>query len=332
MKSLVLLCFVIICCARAEREFQKDTMTQAQKQVTKTIQTEDGDIFDCVDIKSQPTLDHPILKNHTIQMEPASFPTDVGNLTSTLQDHKFESSIRSAISCPSGTVPIWRSEHQHPKVNLKELIRKIYTRNTTHSLIEENSIAGLSRGVDIYGTRVSISVYAPDIYGTQDKSGGLTTILNGNNYDHANTNAVGAGWFVWQAAGGDKAARFHIFSANGIKPCWDFQCPGFVLTNSAIRIGGRLSPISRQDVNGNWWLSFGANNGIVGYWPSSLFPTLKKKGTIAYWGGTVDGPTIRVLPPPMGSGHFASERDGEAAYCRSIKIVTADNRVVVPWS
>ena len=31
-------------------------------------QGEDGDIIDCVDIYMQPALDHPLLKNHTIQV------------------------------------------------------------------------------------------------------------------------------------------------------------------------------------------------------------------------------------------------------------------------
>lgn len=32
------------------------------------LQTEDGNIFDCVDIYKQPAFDHPLLKNHTIQV------------------------------------------------------------------------------------------------------------------------------------------------------------------------------------------------------------------------------------------------------------------------
>jgi len=32
------------------------------------IQGEDGDIIDCVDIYQQPAFDHPLLKNHTIQV------------------------------------------------------------------------------------------------------------------------------------------------------------------------------------------------------------------------------------------------------------------------
>ena len=32
------------------------------------IQSPDGDIIDCVDINKQPAFDHPLLKNHTIQV------------------------------------------------------------------------------------------------------------------------------------------------------------------------------------------------------------------------------------------------------------------------
>ena len=32
------------------------------------MQSKDGDIIDCVDIYKQPAFDHPVLKNHTIQV------------------------------------------------------------------------------------------------------------------------------------------------------------------------------------------------------------------------------------------------------------------------
>jgi len=32
------------------------------------LQSEDGDIIDCVSIYNQSSLDHPALKNHTIQV------------------------------------------------------------------------------------------------------------------------------------------------------------------------------------------------------------------------------------------------------------------------
>lgn len=33
------------------------------------LQSEDGDIIDCIDIYKQPGLDHPALKNHIIQVK-----------------------------------------------------------------------------------------------------------------------------------------------------------------------------------------------------------------------------------------------------------------------
>ncbi|RWR73616.1 hypothetical protein CKAN_00191200 [Cinnamomum micranthum f. kanehirae] len=38
------------------------------KPAVKSIKSEDGDIIDCVDIFKQPAFDHPLLKNHTIQV------------------------------------------------------------------------------------------------------------------------------------------------------------------------------------------------------------------------------------------------------------------------
>jgi hypothetical protein len=57
-------------------------------------------------------------------------------------------------------------------------------------------LAGLTRGEDIYGTSASISVYDPQVYGSEDKSGGLATIISGYSFDKEHPNAIGVGWFV----------------------------------------------------------------------------------------------------------------------------------------
>ncbi|KAK7835642.1 hypothetical protein CFP56_023307 [Quercus suber] len=44
-----------------------------QKGSIKTIEGEDGDTIDCVDIYQQPTFDHPFLKNHIIQVSLLEF-------------------------------------------------------------------------------------------------------------------------------------------------------------------------------------------------------------------------------------------------------------------
>uniref|UniRef100_A0ACD5YHA2 Uncharacterized protein n=1 Tax=Avena sativa TaxID=4498 RepID=A0ACD5YHA2_AVESA len=275
-------------------------------------------------------------------MEPSSYPIKVGG-NFTLPDTKLHASIRSN-SCPLGTIAMWRSDNYRSMVNLSELIQKIYTENTIKG-DSISSLAGLSRGKDIYGTSVSISVYEPDVYGTEDKSGGLTTILSGYSFDRPHTNAIGAGWFVWPSSAGDRRARFHIFYNNGKIHCYDLQCPGFVQTNPDITLGGTLSPVSKyggpqaqldifiyQDDKSNWWVKFGAEGTIIGYWPNEIFGYLKAKGTIGYWGGFVEGPTIKYKPPPMGSGHPASEGRGKAAYVKNIKIMDRNHNLVTPRS
>ncbi|KAL5995286.1 hypothetical protein ACLOJK_025344 [Asimina triloba] len=82
--------------------------------VVKTIQSEDGDIIDCVDIYKQPAFDHPALKNHTIQMRPSD---DIEEMT---RASKPSSSLGLSTQprpmkgrCPQGTIPILRTRKNH---------------------------------------------------------------------------------------------------------------------------------------------------------------------------------------------------------------------------
>lgn len=103
----------------------------------KNLQSEDGDIIDCVDVYKQPAFDHPQLKHHTIQVR-----TSCCALSSSLwilirgqtvvqmrpsDEHlgrRDVASSRSSVrmpaqvwqrsgSCPSGTVPILRVQEHH---------------------------------------------------------------------------------------------------------------------------------------------------------------------------------------------------------------------------
>ncbi|XP_042484249.1 uncharacterized protein LOC122064587 [Macadamia integrifolia] len=56
-------------------------LKQINRPAVKSIQSEDGDIIDCVDIYKQPAFDHPALKNHTIQVS-LSLPPPVAILLS----------------------------------------------------------------------------------------------------------------------------------------------------------------------------------------------------------------------------------------------------------
>uniref|UniRef100_A0A0E0CSI1 Neprosin PEP catalytic domain-containing protein n=1 Tax=Oryza meridionalis TaxID=40149 RepID=A0A0E0CSI1_9ORYZ len=86
--------------------------TIPSKDLNMTIQelivqkTGDGDVYDCVDIYKQPAMNHPLLKNHIIQMEPSSYPLDL-DIQSILSSNISESNFPD-IKCPTGTIPILR--------------------------------------------------------------------------------------------------------------------------------------------------------------------------------------------------------------------------------
>lgn len=77
-------------------------------------------------------------------------------------------------------------------------------------------------------------------------------------------------------------------------------------------------------------MAYGEKNTPIGYWPSSLFHYMKDKCNYGLWGGYVTGPTASTDSPQMGSGHFASEGYGKAAFMRNIQIVDKNNNHVTP--
>lgn len=74
------------------------------------MQTEFGDIIDCVDIYKQPSLDHPLLKNHAIQMKPTTIPK--GLIGDTSKVERLLQDLPNINSCPPGSVPIRRTTRE----------------------------------------------------------------------------------------------------------------------------------------------------------------------------------------------------------------------------
>uniref|UniRef100_A0ACD5ZHA9 Uncharacterized protein n=1 Tax=Avena sativa TaxID=4498 RepID=A0ACD5ZHA9_AVESA len=128
------------------------------------------------------------------------------------------------------------------------------------------------------------------------------------------------------------------------KSCLDHSCPGFVQVDHKSGLGARLQHVSvyggrqfamtlsifKDEKSGNWWVAYGKNNTPFGYWPSALFSFLNYKGHFVFWGGFVQGPTVSSNAPQMGSGHFASEGYGKAAYIRNAQILNENNKYVTP--
>ena len=70
---------------------------------------------------------------------------------------------------------------------------------------------------------------------------------------------------------------------------------------------------------------------MIGYWPTELFRSMKDKATIRiqYSGGLVRKSAAGGMPQ-MGSGHFASEGFGKAAFVRNIQVFNEFYKLVTP--
>jgi len=122
--------------------------------------------------------------------------------------------------------------------------------------------------------------------------------------------------------------------------CYNLDCKAFVQTDASVHLGAGFKNYSTYGgtqysvkltyllQKGKWWLGVGVapgtSDGIrwVGYYPATIYGT-GKMATGARdidYGGETDG---SVEWPPMGSGHFAAEGGGKAAYQRRIRWFSA---------
>ncbi|XP_006649130.2 uncharacterized protein LOC102707288 [Oryza brachyantha] len=293
------------------------------------IQTGDGDVYNCVDIYKQPALNHPLLKNHTMQMEPSSYPLDL-DIQSIMSSNISEADFPD-VKCPARTIPILLNDNSS----------KAYVPN---GLQEEYAAIKYWDDNNFYGTRATLSVHEPFLARENgDHIASWTHLSNG-------PEEIGTGSIVWPSFSGDRFARFHIrWVDSSNKPCYDFRCPGFVQVSEVAAIGGRITPVSvyngpqyvitvmlfQDRKTKDWWLarldkSSAVGFRALGYWPRRLFTSLQEKATFAFWGGWVRGPTVSSDPPPMGSGRFAKEGYRKAAFVKAIKIANRDNNFVNP--
>uniref|UniRef100_A0ACD5ZEP7 Uncharacterized protein n=1 Tax=Avena sativa TaxID=4498 RepID=A0ACD5ZEP7_AVESA len=321
---------------RSIKQGENNSQLLVYRRVNKTIQMGSGDIFDCIDVNLQPAFDHPLLKGHKIQMEPSSFP--LGMDIKSPSQHVISPAQPPIIECPIGTIPILRN-HRRDHITRQDIDEVAVTNN-------QQEEAGIEYRDDyIYGTRAIISVYEPKVKkDCKDLSASGLNINSGPEGGQADT--IGAGYSVSPSLSGDGYARFHVAWDEGVlnKSCYDLTCPGFVQICHNFGLGERLQPVSvyngsqyvitilifKDPNTKNWWLIWGEEKTPIGYWPNSLFTYIKDKGSYAFWGGHVSGPTASTDSPQIGSGHFASEGYSKAAFIKNIKIVDGNNTLVNP--
>ncbi|KAI3831810.1 hypothetical protein MKX03_002932 [Papaver bracteatum] len=346
MSKFIACWFLILTIFIGEESIEGRTIsTSVNKAIIKTIKVGTDEIIDCYDIYRQPSLNHPLLRNHSIQMTPSSQPKgiksdDFGTLQLAQIWHKYG-------SCPQGTVPIRRKgknynptllrKHSHPKL-------APYKTHGTSKLNEDpdsHEYATIGVYGHFLGAQSKINLWKP-IIETSELSISQIWITAGED------EIIEAGWQVNQDLYGDDHTRFFIYWTADYynnTGCYNLACDGFVHTSSIIGLGCQFSETStfngdqkdatfsiHKDQNsGHWWVQL---QGIpVGYYPSSLFTKLSKTATSVTWGGEIVNLKSkgRHTSTQMGSGHLPSEGGLKtSSYFHWVQVVDKNNMAKDP--
>ncbi|KAL0558126.1 hypothetical protein IC582_006691 [Cucumis melo] len=364
-KMLVVILTVIVCGvvevgSLSKHESKK--MNSLRKQATKSIQSEDGDIIDCVSIYDQPAFDHPALRNHTIQMAPTYDPTmDKHSKKATAEKEGMgeknsmgvKQPWRNSGSCPKETIPIRRirkhanSVYSYGKKRPTPLleIAQLSNSRSSHFLLKNHSAILLAVGNNFNGAKGDIKVCNPNVEFDDEYSTSQVALLTGPYYNYE---AIESGWAVNPGVYGDRQTRLFVYwtiDASHKTGCFDLTCPGFVQTSNEIALGSAIYPIStsaelpfeitmflfRDFETNNWWVQYGESINI-GYWPSELFKALKYTAETVQWGGEVY--STKLGGPPhtatgMGNGKFPDYISGDSGWVKRIRV--RDNSMILKF-
>ncbi|KAI3964245.1 hypothetical protein MKW92_012151 [Papaver armeniacum] len=290
------------------------------KPPVKSIQTELGVIYDCINIYKQPAFDHPLLKNHKIQMKPnmiqEQIDEPISNMVSSVMRSKLE-------GCPFETVPIRRTTKKE-LINAESLSSWIKPYNYVSAQPFDKEV--------YYGGSARITVTNPSV--DSDKfSTGQIWVQNGPAEE---LNSIEVGWAVHPQLFGDNETRvFGLWTADGFKEtgCYNMLCPGFVQIHPEYSFGEKIKvstyggeqrgfdfSVQRDPESGNWWFINGVDNAKIGYWPKELFTHLANNASVIRYGGAAGG-DLGEPTPPMGYGHLPVYDSSHSSCMLYMKVV-----------
>ncbi|XP_010494791.1 PREDICTED: uncharacterized protein LOC104771883 [Camelina sativa] len=255
--------------------------------------------YDCIDIYKQPGLDHPLLKNHTIQMKPSVSRFEFKNQTDNNKTYK------PKIRCPDGTVPILR--------NSKEYITKAqYFQPLSHDhpgahIVGVRSNNGPFRGIEAWFNGYTLNI-------SKDQAS-YSEIYIGSGSDKE-VNFIQAGFMINPSIFGDgRVWTYGFWHGKDGKGCYNTACPGFVQVSHEVPLVEPfdLKPgvpvwlhcsIHQDKQTENWWLTFFSKPNVdIGYWPKELFNLINNGANVVGVGGVVQA-SPSGSSPPMGTGLF----------------------------
>ncbi|XP_057420483.1 uncharacterized protein LOC130714592 [Lotus japonicus] len=290
------------------------------------------DDFDCVDLYKQPAFQHPLLKNHKIQL----FPTFT---MSTMQLGRDNKDKHSRKRCPMGKVPIFKTNIREQKINMSTSKSQLDGLNQYSQSRPRHHFATLSttQNMMFHGASAQAAVYNLSLQANQYS---LSQIwIQGGPPTDLNSIQVGCG--VHPNLFGDSQVRLIAYwTADGFRKtgCFNHQCPGFVQVHREFTFGEIIGPPSiigsdhkslypfkvKQDQStGHWWLIAGKGSWAVGYWPNQLLTHLSHGSSVIRYGGeTYASPN--VMSPPMGSGRLPRELYKNSAFMSNLEIIDSN--------
>ncbi|KAL2902467.1 DNA gyrase subunit B [Bienertia sinuspersici] len=314
---------------KEEKLVIKRQLELLNKPAIKSFVTKHGDILDCVEINKQLAFDHPLLKNHSIQMKPSFKITKRKGLNDNSSTILTASQLLpKSMRCPKGTVLVKRiQEEDLAMAKYSKLFGVAFLiSNSSSKLVYpyndpppgvHNELAALVTSTQNTGATAKINLWSPSV--TPNQYSDVSFFVGNDN--GIVTNTLITGWTVSNPHLYPDNTRLYTFwtrDSGKSTGCYNALCPGFVQTSQTVTLGQTLSPISRhmgpqyfvhltlqQDVKTkNWWLLYGEEK--VGYWPKELFDSLVIGANKAGWGGEIQSP-VSESPPGMGAGHFPEE-------------------------
>lgn len=298
----------------------------------KTIKSKDGDVIDCIDIYKQPTLQHPLLKNHTIQMKPSILMEQMKGDES---EFKIKQTWNEAGKCPDGTVPILRTRKAvgfPTRRHMQSADRNFNFQNEQ----QEIAFAISDRGT-YYGVSAHLNTWNPKVENDNEFTNAQISVQGSPQSSTNKFEIIEFGWTVYPKLFYDNQSRlFAYYTLNGYETgSYNYMGNGFVQVDKTVYLGSSLHPVSqingqqfaldfylyRDPAFNNWWLQI--RDKRIGYFPGSLFNNLKKSADVVYWGGKVLNTrgAGHHTTTQMGSGRSPAEGFQRASYFRNLKIV-----------
>lgn len=297
--------------------------------VEKTVTLPDGQIIDWV--------------RREIQGEIAQPPPSLS------QDQTFKkiklSTFDETTQGPEGTVPIPRSDGKLPKTKVAPPHN--VNRHNARQYADKHWYSSTSQSANSHGSSAALSMFKAYVANNNDFSLLQTAVVH-LDVPNVGIQTVEAGWINYP----QQTANPHLFSfftTNAYQSYgdnvsgWNTEYRGWVQYDSQYYPGMELSPLSAVGGDqhnlqvqyklsgGNWWLA--VNGRWAGYYPASMFvtkgnsasATLADHANAVDWYGEIYQSEGPLTTTDMGSGHFANEGYGKAAYIRNVLITGTDD-------